>query len=101
MKNIVHIVLAAWKEGTRQEDLDRLRATARGMATLIPGIVKIDEGPSVSPEGLEDGFHYGLAITFENAAARDGYLPHPDHQVLVEQIVAHCSRVVVFDVAAR
>lgn len=100
MSNIVHIVLIAWREEARQDDLDRLRATARGMATLIPGIVKIDEGPSVSPEGLEDGFHYGLAITFADAAARDNYLPHPDHQVLVEQIVANSSRVVVFDIPA-
>lgn len=100
MSNIVHIVLVAWKEDMGREDLDRLRATARGMATLIPGILKIDEGPSVSTEGLEDGFQYGLAITFESVEARDEYLPHAEHQILVEQIVAHCSRVVVFDIVA-
>jgi hypothetical protein len=98
---ILHIVLIDWRQGMMAGELSKLRATARNMIHTIPGIVKIEEGRSVSPEGLEDGFDYGLVVTFTNAAARDAYLPHPDHQAVAQQINAHCSRVLVFDIAAN
>jgi Stress responsive A/B Barrel Domain len=33
-----------------------------------------------SPENLNKGFTHVYLITFENAEARDAYLPHPDHK---------------------
>ena len=32
-----------------------------------------------SPEGKNLGFTHVYMLTFEDAAARDAYLPHPDH----------------------
>jgi hypothetical protein len=98
MMAILHIVLIDWKQDMQEADLNELRASARDMSRTIPGIIKIEEGHSVSPEGLEDGFDYGLVVTFANAAARDAYLPHPDHQAVAQQITALRSRVVVFDI---
>jgi Stress responsive A/B Barrel Domain len=100
MSNIVHVVLIEWNKEMSAATLDKLRETARAMQAQIRGIMKIDEGRSVSPEGLEGGFSYGLVIIFEDAAARDGYLPHPAHQRLVDQIVANSRRVAVFDIVA-
>ncbi len=97
---IVHLVLVEWAPHTTATDLNHVRTIARGMAGSIPGIIRLDEGPSVSPEGLEQHLDYGLVITFADSVARDAYLPHAAHQVLVEQFRHLAARVVVFDLAA-
>lgn len=81
--SVLHIVLVRWAPDTSRAHRDRARALARGLPHRIVGIEKLVEGPSVSPEGLEDGFDYALAFTFSSHAARDAYLPHPAHQELV------------------
>jgi hypothetical protein len=45
----------------------------------IPGIVSFEHGENSSPEKKDLGFNHVYQITFKNAAARDTYLPHPDH----------------------
>lgn len=97
---IIHVVLINWSEAMSPSALKKARETARGLVGKIPGIADLREGPSVSPEGLEGGFDYAVAITFDDAAARDQYLPHAEHEVLVEQIRSFADRVIVFDLAA-
>lgn len=46
----------------------------------IPGILSFEHGVNSSPEGLNRGFTHVYLLTFENAAARDAYLPHPEHR---------------------
>jgi hypothetical protein len=100
MSIVHHVVLVEWNAGTTDEALSAVRAAARACVTGIPGIVDLTEGPSVSPEGLERGHDWGLLIAFEDAAARDAYLPHPVHRVLADLIGANAANVVVFDLAA-
>ncbi|WP_210479221.1 Dabb family protein [Naasia sp. SYSU D00948] len=97
MSNVIHVVLVEWRDDVSADAQERVREAARAMVGRIPGILRLDEGPSVSPEGLEQGFEWGLVITFDSEEARDGYLPHPVHRVLAEQIGAGAERVVVFD----
>ncbi len=94
---VIHVVLIQWRGDTTAAQLERARSTARGMANRIPGIDGLNEGPSVSPEGLEQGHDYALVIRFSDTSARDRYLPHPVHQELVEQIREHAVAVTVFD----
>jgi Stress responsive A/B Barrel Domain len=96
---VMHVVLVQWRADLPDESREEARSAAREMVGRIPGLLALDEGPSVSPEGLEEGFDWGLVITFESPAARDGYLPHPVHRVLADRIGAGAERVVVFDVA--
>ncbi|MFC0678734.1 Dabb family protein [Lysobacter korlensis] len=100
MAEITHVVLVQWRADVPAEVKEQARASARGFVGVIPGTVSVVEGPSVSPEGLEQGFDYGLVIRFADAAARDGYLPHPVHRVLADLIGAHAERVVVYDIEA-
>ena len=46
----------------------------------ISGIVDFEHGVNNSPENKNNGFTHVYLFTFENAAARDSYLPHPEHQ---------------------
>jgi len=66
----------------------------------VPGVVSVVEGASVSTEGLEAGFNWALVVTFENAAARDGYLDHPTHLPVAALIGEWAERLVVFDLSA-
>lgn len=77
---------------------ERIRPAIRALADTIPGISRLVEGHSTSPEGLEDGHDYGFVVTFDSAEARDAYLPDPRHRVVADGIGRHAQRVVVFDI---
>ena len=100
MTAVVHVVLVKWRDDVPASAREEIARDARAMADAIPGILALEEGPSVSPEGLEQGFEWGLIVTFESPEARDGYLPHPVHTVVGERIGGGAERLVVFDVAA-
>jgi hypothetical protein len=55
-------------------------------------------GHSTSPEGLEDGHHYGFIVTFATPPARDASLNDPNHRSVAEAIGAAAERIVVFDI---
>src|SRR5690606_31849871 len=95
---VTHVVLVRWSPDTPIETRESIRATARSLATEIPGISRLVEGPSVSPEGLEQGFDYALILDFVDSAARDSYLPHPAHLPVAEKLGQHADSVLVFDV---
>lgn len=100
MSAVHHVVLVRWKGVVSSEVLQSVSDAAQACTTAIPGILSLAEGPSVSPEGLEQGYDWGLLIAFADAAARDGYLPHPVHRRLADLIGEHREAVVVFDLAA-
>ena len=98
---IVHVVLVEWAAPTPAGRRDRARAIARSFPQRIPGVVSVVEGPSVSTEQLEGPHDYGMVITFTDAEARDGYLPHPVHQEFVALLQdGAAGQVTVFDIAA-
>lgn len=99
MAAVRHLVLLSWAERTTPEQIEEVREVARGLASSIPGIRELEEGPSVSPEGMEGGNDWALSILFEDEAARDVYLTHPAHQVLADLLGARLDDITVFDIA--
>lgn len=97
---IEHVVLVHWADSAEASSRARIAELSRKLPWVIPGIVSVAQGASVSPEGLEGGFEWMLVVRFEDAAARDAYLPHPEHLPLAALIGANAARVVVFDVPA-
>lgn len=77
---IEHMVLFKLKPAVTAAQIETLTETLLDMANQIPGIVEISAGLNNSPEGKSQGFNFGLLVRFEDAAARDGYLPHPVHR---------------------
>ncbi|MCC6270270.1 MAG: Dabb family protein [Microbacteriaceae bacterium] len=94
---IIHIVLIEWAEEMAESEREDTRAIARAMSELIPGIDRLNEGPSVSVEGLEQGHNYALVVRFPDERARARYLPHPAHQKFVDKVREHSVAVTVFD----
>ena len=97
---ITHIVLTQWRPDTPAAALVELRERIGRFPEEIPGTVSVVEGTSVSPEGLEAEFEWGMVVKFVDAHARDGYLVHPAHAPVATLIGQWSERVVVYDIGA-
>lgn len=74
-----HIVIFKYKPGATPDQIRQVTEAFRGLQKKIPGITAFEDGVNNSPEGKNMGFTHVYLLTFEDAAARDAYLPHPDH----------------------
>jgi hypothetical protein len=77
---IHHFVLFKLKKSATPTQIAEVFADLAGLKGKVPGLLSFAGGPYSSPEGLHQGFTHGFAMTFRDAAARDGYLPHPEHE---------------------
>ncbi len=77
---ITHMVLLRVRKDVPAAEVARVFAAIGALREKIPGILSYAWGPYASPEGLNQGFTHGFCMTFRDAAARDGYLPHPEHE---------------------
>lgn len=99
MSRIVHVVLVEWRPEVRGEAPAEADALVEQHLRGLPGVLTVDHGPSVSGEGLEDGFEWALVIRFETEEALAAYLPHPEHRIVGGFLQAGSARLVVFDLA--
>ena len=97
MTTVLHIVLLEPKSDASPEAVEDMYAGLRQLQHRIPGIESIVCGENTSPEGLGHGYTLGFTVTFVDAAARDNYLPHPDHLAVVPLVQAVAKQVLVFD----
>jgi hypothetical protein len=74
-----HIVGFKFKPGTNPDQIRQVTEAFRDLRKTIPGITAFEDGVNNSPEGKNLGFTHVYQMTFEDAAARDAYLPHPEH----------------------
>ena len=97
MAKVKHVVLLNLKPDLPQSRIDGLFAAIAALQDKIPGILEFSGGPYSSPEGMNEGYTHGFVMTFESPETRDAYLPHPNHEVVKDQILPRLERVVVFD----
>jgi hypothetical protein len=94
---VQHIALFQFKSGTNDTIIQRAVDDLRRLTKVIPGIIDFSVGTNSSPEGLAGGLTHGFVMTFRDAAARDAYLPHPEHEKIKTLVQPHIEKVVVFD----
>lgn len=75
-----HIVVFKYKTSATPEQINEVTEAFKALKEKIPGIVSFEHGVNNSPENLNKGFTHVYLLTFKNAAARDAYLPHPEHK---------------------
>ncbi len=89
-----HIVLLKMK---RLDKVGPLFAALERLNGPIGGIESFQAGPYASPEGLNQGYTHGFLMTFTDAAARDAYLVHPEHEQVKNEFLPFVEGVVAFD----
>ena len=75
-----HVVVFKFKPDATPAQIKQVTDALRALKDTIPGIVSFEHGVNNSPEKKNLGFTHAFLITFESAAARDAYLPHPEHK---------------------
>ncbi len=75
-----HVVAFKYKESSTKESIEKVNRAFADLKNKIPGIVSFEYGINDSPENRHQGFTHIYLLTFENAQARDTYLPHPEHE---------------------
>ena len=84
---IRHVVLFRARADVTAEEIAEVLGGIEALAVVVPGILATSSGADCSPEGLQRGMTHGFTVDFEDAAARDGYLVHPDHQAAGARLV--------------
>ena len=84
---ITHMVLFKVRRDVPQAEIDGIFADLAALRRRIDGITSFAGGPYASPEGLQRGFTHGFCMTFSSTAARDAYLPHPEHEQVKARVL--------------
>ncbi len=76
---IQHMVLLKFKPAVAAAQIDELFGKFEATVTTMDGLESFSGGANTSPEGINPGYNYGFSMVFRDAAARDAYLPSPEH----------------------
>ncbi|MGD9648029.1 MAG: Dabb family protein [Pirellulales bacterium] len=87
MPTVAHTVLIRFRADLSPAQIDAAMAELAALKDRIPGIVSFSGGANMSPEGLNQGFTHGFVMKFVDAAARDRYLPHLEHEAVKERVL--------------
>jgi hypothetical protein len=79
-EQVRHVVVFKYKPDATEKQISEVTTAFRGLKKSIPGIVSFEHGINNSPEKKNLGFTHVYMLTFEDAKARDNYLPHPEHK---------------------
>ena len=92
-----HIAFFQFKSTCTVEDIAEVWRVMEELPKKIPGILDLTWGENTSTEGLSEGFTHSFVMLFESAAARDAYLPHPEHERVKAIVIPCLARATVFD----
>lgn len=75
-----HVVVFKYKPEATPAQIQQVTDAFRALSKTVPGITAFEDGVNNSPEKMNQGFTHVYQLTFKDAAARDAYLPHPEHK---------------------
>jgi len=85
-QQVRHVVVFKYKPDATKEQIQQITDAFGELKNKIPGVVSFEHGINDSPEKKNLGFTHVYMVTFENAKARDTYLPHPEHKKFVQML---------------
>jgi len=97
MPRVQHMVLLKFKPTAAENVPTRFFAALLELKRIMPQMSYFAGGPYSSQEGLHQGYTHGFLMTFDNAAARDHYLTHPEHEKVKNEVLPFVDAVVAFD----
>jgi hypothetical protein len=96
-KVLRHVVLFKFKKSATKKQVQNVVDEFAKLPKKIDTIIDFEMGTDVSVENLSKGFTHGFVVTFNNAAGRKTYLPHPAHKAFVKIVGPVIDEVLVFD----
>lgn len=96
-KMLRHVVLFKFKDSATPAQVKEVEDAFRKLPSKIKEVKGFEWGTNNSPEGLAQGFTHVFFVSFESEAAREIYLPHPDHKAFVKVLEPHLDKVLVVD----
>lgn len=81
-----HLVLLKLNPDAAPAAVNKLFAELEALTAVIPGLLSCNGGANNSPEGKNQGYSHAFVMQFSDGASRDGYLPHPAHRRVADQI---------------
>ncbi|MBJ7537888.1 Dabb family protein [Marinomonas transparens] len=96
---IRHVLLIKFKQEASTVDIATLMSNFIAVKDKITGIDTVEWGENSSPEQKNKGYTHCVVMTFIDDAARDFYLPHPDHEILKAQLGPILEDIIVLDYA--
>ncbi|KAJ4721944.1 Stress-response A/B barrel domain-containing protein [Melia azedarach] len=94
---VKHVLLAKFKEGTKQEEIDGLIKGYANLVDLIEPMKSFQWGKDVSIENLHQGFTHIFESTFESMEGVAEYVSHPAHVEFANLFLASLEKVLVID----
>ncbi len=94
---IRHVVHFKFKADATPTQIDHVVKEFAALKTRIDVVESLEWGTDVSPEGLSKDFKHCWLVTFKDAAARDIYLKHKDHEAFVAIVKPLLEDVLVVD----
>ncbi len=97
MAKVKHIALLKFKEGTAQEQIDKIFEDLMDLSENVDGIEDYVSGANISNEALNQGYTHAFVMTFKDVAARDAYVPHAEHERLKAALLPLLDSIIVVD----
>ncbi|KAL5541470.1 hypothetical protein UlMin_009180 [Ulmus minor] len=94
---VKHVLLAKFKEGTSDDEIDNLIKGYANLVNLIQPMKAFHWGKDVSIENLHQGFTHIFESTFESTEGVAEYVAHPVHVEYATKFLASLEKVLVFD----
>ena len=101
LSKLRHVVLFKFKDGTTPEQIKTIENAFRALPAKVPEIVDFEWGTNNSPENRAAGFTHCFFVTFNDAAGRAVYLPHPAHKQFGKLLRPYLDKVLVIDYVAQ
>ena len=96
-KQLRHVVLFKFKDGTTSEQIKEVVDAFRALKSKIDTIQSFEYGTDISPEKKSEGFTHCFFLTFSDDKGRDAYLPHPAHKAFGALVGPRLDKVLVVD----
>lgn len=96
-KQLRHVVLFKFKDGTSEADIKKVEDAFRALPSKIKEIKGFEWGTNNSPENLAQGFTHCFFLTFNSEEDRAVYLPHPAHKAFGVLLGPYLDKVLVID----
>jgi hypothetical protein len=97
MSKVKHIVLWKFKDGTSEDQINKFFDDLLDLSETVPGIDDYVSGSNCSAEAMSQGLTHGFIMTFSDAAARDAYMVHPEHERFKATALTMVDNTIIFD----